>query len=76
MNTVIVVGPQGCGKTRNAQALVQRLGCRGIVDDWVPGVALVPGALHLTHEAVTAEQARGSCVKHFSPRLLAGKARA
>jgi len=33
-NTVLIHGPQGCGKTRNAQALAEHFGCSKVVDDW------------------------------------------
>lgn len=49
-NTVVVYGPQGSGKTRQAQALAAQHGCESIVDEWIEGDVLVPGALHLTHE--------------------------
>jgi MoxR-like ATPase len=52
MNTVILSGPQGCGKTRNAVDLQKHFGCGKVVDDWWPGQGLTPGALHLTHEDV------------------------
>lgn len=48
-NTIVVYGPQGCGKTRQAQTLAAQHGCESIVDEWHEGAALVPGALHLTN---------------------------
>ena len=33
-NTVLIHGPQGCGKIRNAQALAAHFGCSQVVDDW------------------------------------------
>ena len=36
--SVIVCGPQGCGKTRNKEAIANALGLSTIVDDWVPGM--------------------------------------
>ena len=33
---VIVHGPEGCGKTRNAEALQKALGCETLVDPWWP----------------------------------------
>ncbi|AVO56177.1 hypothetical protein C7A17_00135 [Ectopseudomonas mendocina] len=30
-------GPEGCGKTKNAQAIAAALGLTEIVDDWQPG---------------------------------------
>ena len=47
---VIIYGPQGCGKTRNAEALAAHFGCTSIVDNW-DGESEVPdGALALTSE--------------------------
>ena len=47
--TVIVYGPQACGKTRSSAKLAAHFGVSVIVDDWDPRLhALVPGALHLT----------------------------
>lgn len=48
-NTVVLSGPQGCGKTRHAAELMRLLGCDRVIDEWWPGQPLVPGALHLTH---------------------------
>lgn len=47
---VIITGPQGCGKTLNAGTLAQAVGCATVVDGWVLGDDLLPGALHLTFE--------------------------
>lgn len=38
--SVIVQGPQACGKTRNAARIAKALGLSKIVDDWQPGDAL------------------------------------
>ena len=48
-DAVIVHGPQGCGKTHNAEALQKALGCGTLVDPWWPTQTLHDGALHLTH---------------------------
>lgn len=46
----IVYGPQGCGKTKNAQAIADALGLTEIVDDWQPGdPAPITKALVLTN---------------------------
>jgi hypothetical protein len=48
--SVIVVGPQACGKTRHAEVLRQHFKCDRVVDSW-DGEALLPrNALALTHE--------------------------
>ncbi len=52
--TCIVTLPQGIGKTTLASALAVALGCHTIVDDWGPGLTVIPGALHLTSDEVPA----------------------
>ena len=49
MTTVIVYGPQACGKTRNSEALKRHFGCNCIVDDWNGRAALRDGDLALTN---------------------------
>ena len=34
MSTVIIYGPQGCGKTRNAQLIAKTFGITAILDGW------------------------------------------
>jgi len=48
MTTYIVYGPQGCGKTRNSRTLAAHFNCTSIVDEWLEGMPLTKGALHLT----------------------------
>ena len=49
--TVIVYGPQGCGKTLNAEKLRKYFGCTHVVElDEQRRRQLHDGALHLTHE--------------------------
>ena len=55
--SVVVHGPQGCGKTRNAQALAAAFGCSSIIDDWDGRSPLPSGALALTNVAPTFAQA-------------------
>ena len=50
MQTVIIYGPQGCGKTRHMKDFCELYGCAAWIDDWLPCEPLVPGALHLTFE--------------------------
>lgn len=47
--TVVIHGPQGCGKTRNAQALAAHFGCARIVDGWNGRDKVEAGALVLTN---------------------------
>lgn len=46
---VVIHGPQGCGKTRHAQALARHFGCEQITDDWSGHGRLEPGTLALTN---------------------------
>ena len=46
---IIVQGPQGCGKTRNAGRFAAYFGCDRIVDDWDGEAPLPERALALTH---------------------------
>ena len=49
MKTVIIHGPQGCGKTYHSQQFAKAFGCTSIVDGWMPELdPVTPGALHLT----------------------------
>lgn len=48
---VIIRGPQGCGKTRNAEALAKHFGKTLIIDDWKDGEPLPDNALCLTQDA-------------------------
>ena len=48
MKSVLITGPEGCGKTLHAEALRQHFGCVGIVDDWAPKDGIVEGSLLLT----------------------------
>jgi len=48
--SVIVHGPQACGKTRNARALAAALGCNKILDDWDGRTPIPHGALVLTSD--------------------------
>lgn len=49
---VIVYGPQGCGKTRNAMALAVHFGVKRVIDEWMPGDRVEPGTLHLSQVEV------------------------
>jgi hypothetical protein len=49
---VIVYGPRGCGKTRHGEALAAHFGLGRIVDEWMPGDPVEPGALHLSQVEV------------------------
>lgn len=45
---VIVYGPTGCGKTRNAHRIAAYLGYEIIIDEWTADDPITPNALHLT----------------------------
>lgn len=48
--TVIITGPQGCGKTRNGAALARHYGKRRVIDDWTLGTPIPADAIALTNE--------------------------
>lgn len=50
MNTVVMVGPQGFGKSLMAPQVMREQGCSHVVDEWLDTQPLQPGALHLTCE--------------------------
>lgn len=57
--SVIIYGPQGCGKTRNAEALMKRFGLHHLIDGedddgntWLPGYPVPADTLILTNEPV------------------------
>lgn len=47
--STIIYGPQGCGKTKNKNAIAKHLGLKNIIDDWRPGQELPQGTLALTN---------------------------
>lgn len=48
--TIVVHGPPGCGKSRNAAALARHFRVTDVVDEFDPvRHRLTPGALHLTN---------------------------
>lgn len=49
LQSVVVYGPQGCGKSMKAPELLQQFGCVEIVDEWDGQTNLHPGQLALTH---------------------------
>jgi len=61
--SVIIHGPQACGKTRNSAALMAHFGCTTLVDPWNGRSPLPSNALALTHELP--EDAAGSLVLGF-----------
>lgn len=52
VGAVIVYGPQGCGKTRHAEALATHFGACRVIDEWNPGDPVEPDALHLSQVEV------------------------
>lgn len=50
----ILTGPQGSGKSAIACELAKHLGLPLLVDEWRPGMVIVPGALHITNCEVPA----------------------
>ncbi len=53
--SVIVYGPQACGKTRNAERLRKGFGMDRVIDDWHVGDTVPQrGALVLTNDPMAA----------------------
>lgn len=48
MNSIIVYGPPGCGKTTNKDKLAKYFGKSHIVDNWMPGDDIPNDSLILT----------------------------
>ena len=53
---VIIYGPQGCGKTTQAQVLAKHYGLTNILDEWDPSQGLTFNTLALTVQKPTSEQ--------------------
>ena len=64
-NSIIITGPQGCGKTFNKQALA-KLFNRSILDNYYSSDELPNNVIALTHEAYP-ETAKS--VIHFSTAM-------
>lgn len=50
-SAVIVFGPQGCGKTRNARALADHFGMLRVIDEWSVGDPMPEDTLLLTNDS-------------------------
>jgi energy-coupling factor transporter ATP-binding protein EcfA2 len=48
--TVIITGPQGCGKSQFGAALARFYGKRRVIDDWMLGDKVPEDAIALTSE--------------------------
>ncbi len=59
--SVIIYGPQGCGKTRNKTALAQYFGLTNIIDDWTSGQDLPKDTLALTNDSLRFSDVSKSC---------------
>lgn len=72
---VIVIAPQGAGKTQQAHALAERFGCTSIVEEWDGVSELSPGALALTHcDVVHSPQPGDRGVSYVAHVFLPGRA--
>lgn len=69
--TVIVYGPQACGKTTWAEVLRKHFGCDQIVDDWMPGDQIRLGAIHLTRADLYIEAFGSSVPTHRFDETMA-----
>lgn len=66
--TIIVYGPQGCGKSHNAGRIARAFGLDRVIDEWEPGDPAPPkqGALVLTHETPDTASSRRYRVFSFA----------
>ena len=46
---VILIAPQGAGKTRHAESLMRIFGCTSVIEEWDGASELPPRALALAH---------------------------
>jgi len=66
MRSVVLTGPQGCGKTHNAEEIAEILGLSRVVDGWVPGDPVPEhDALVITNESADAVVLFGLRVVRF-----------
>lgn len=72
MSTVIVVGPQGCGKSVQAAQLQKHFGVGRVDNEWYPGEPVRPDTLHLTCEQPDEKQACGAQVVAFAALVSTG----
>jgi hypothetical protein len=73
VNTIIVYGPPGCGKTYHADVLLAHFGLSRLVDEWGPCYPLQAGALHLTEqprETMLHLEAQGARLVEYTPALV------
>lgn len=75
--SIVIHGPQGCGKTVNGQRLARHFGLKRVVDlDELGGERIPPGSLVLTNEQPSARVAKTCRVLTFAEAMrLAGFAR-
>lgn len=71
MKSIIVFGPQGCGKSVQSAQLMRHFGATSVVEDWCPGDGLQRGVLHLTHVRPPATL-RGGCLYDFADLVAKG----
>lgn len=48
--TVVITGPQGCGKSNHGEALARHYGKVAVIDDWTIGTPIPSDAIALTSE--------------------------
>lgn len=65
MNGIVLCGPQGCGKTKNAKALMTLLGMKHLIDDFVPGNKIAQDTLHLTNHHINGALQYNDVIKNL-----------
>lgn len=48
--TVVITGPQGCGKSKHGTAIARHYGKTAVVDEWIIGMPIPANAIALTSE--------------------------
>ncbi len=71
--SIIIIGPQGCGKTRNAKRLAKTYGLESIMDEITPD-CILPKQDHLILTNTLTPDMRGMKVIQFADAMKAAKA--
>ena len=66
---IIIVAPQGAGKTRHAHAFTEAFGCLRVVDEFNGQVPLRPGDLALTNCELAAATTKGATIMTLDAAL-------
>jgi len=65
--SIIVYGPQGCGKSKNKESIARYFGVSKVIDNWNPGDPLPDDAIALTNTPVDGAFEYDSRLFDFKP---------